>query len=158
MSLTCIEGTAFYGCGLTEISIPENIKELKAGSFESCVKLETVSLHSNIEIIGIKAFKNCQALQNITLPDNVKELKNYAFQNCNALNKIIIPSQVTSIGLNCFVNCKELKEVECKASTPPSLTGSFNKTPKDKTLYVPVGKAAAYEAWKKYGFSQILEK
>ena len=59
--------------------IPENVKNINDGAFNSCKNLENVEIKSNIEKIPSHAFNNCQNLINIKLPKTIKIIESFAF-------------------------------------------------------------------------------
>lgn len=62
-----IELYSFYDCGLTSITLPENVKELGYGAFANCKKLKTIEIKGTIEKVWdfeydepfIAPFDNC---------------------------------------------------------------------------------------------------
>lgn len=75
MPVTSIGNTAFYGCSLTAIVIPEGITRIGSG-----------------------AFWHSKALFDVTLPSTLTEIQSYAFADCAALEEIEIPAGVQYIG------------------------------------------------------------
>ena len=119
--------------------------------------------------ISDSVFYNCKAIASVNTGNTVKAIGSYSFAGCDNLKNVTLGSSVTSIGKNAFQYCKELKEVYSYAEEPPFNT----KTPYmwtvwylagedndryDRTLYVPTGTKAKYEAnhWNEY-FKDIEE-
>ncbi|MGN0787504.1 MAG: leucine-rich repeat domain-containing protein [Candidatus Onthoplasma sp.] len=88
---------SFYGCtALTEISLPETIKNIGDSAFENCNTLTLFNLRQT-ETIGKKAFYNCSSLATTVsgiffITETVKEIGNNAFEGCTSLTKICIES------------------------------------------------------------------
>ncbi|MBQ9693074.1 MAG: leucine-rich repeat protein [Clostridia bacterium] len=80
---------AFYGRGITKLTIPDTV-----------------------EIIGWGAFEKCRLISEVVIPSSVKEIQSYSFADCIALEKIVIPGTVTKLGDSVFSKCISLKEAE----------------------------------------------
>lgn len=74
---------------LTEVILPEGLKEIKSAAFQDCQNLAKIILPKSLEIIENHAFFGCESLKELIIPENVKEIGNYAFYGCNGLEKII---------------------------------------------------------------------
>ena len=98
--LTTIPYRAFFGCNLKgTLTIPKGVteiggeafcgnKELKAISFESGSKLESISAN---------AFKNCIALSgNLDLPEGIKNISADAF-SCAGFDKVVLPASLKDL-------------------------------------------------------------
>ena len=83
-SLKEIHKEAFYNCGLTEISIPDNVVKLQESCFSNCNKVTkiTISKDSKLESIGTRAFYFAYApsSRTIELPASLKEAGADAFK------------------------------------------------------------------------------
>lgn len=77
--VTKIGATAFYGCKLTSIVIPEGITCIASGAFWHSKSLSDVTLPSTLETIESFAFNDCAALEQITFPKSVTYIGNSAF-------------------------------------------------------------------------------
>ena len=88
----CLVGSdtlkAFAPSGLTQYTIPNNIK-----------------------VIGDEAFYGCNGLTSVTIPESVTTIGNDAFYGCSGLTSVTIPNGVTSIGGNAFLWCDGLEKV-----------------------------------------------
>ena len=113
------------------------------------------------------AFYQCNALNSINTGNTVKEIGSHSFVGCNNLKSVTFGSSVTSIGERAFFGCKELKEVYSYIEDPFDITDVYMFTVydsdkkdfywPDRTLYVPVGTKAKYEAAKGWIFKNIEE-
>ncbi len=72
---------------LREIEIPETVKFIGPGAFDSFSQLETVKLPKKLEWIEEYAFCNCTMLDNLYLPSGV-DLAGCAFCGCPSLKHI----------------------------------------------------------------------
>ena len=91
----------FGGTKITEIVIPEGVKELYG--FANCKTLKTITLPDSIEILGPEAFYGCTALEVANLPANLKYIRvdddwyGSCFENCSSLKELKIPESLTQI-------------------------------------------------------------
>lgn len=87
--ITSIGSNAFENCvNLTEVSLPEGLKNLYYGIFKNCSTLETVVIPEGVEVIE-GAFSECTGLKRIHLPSTVKRISN-PFYGCKALETITV--------------------------------------------------------------------
>lgn len=93
-------------------------------AFRDCSGLTGVSIGSNVKTIGFDAFWNCTSLSSLDIPDNVTTIENWAFEGCSSMNPVKIGSGVTSIGGSAFSGCTGLYHIECRATTPPTITNT----------------------------------
>lgn len=101
--LTRILDYAFSGLTkLESIIIPENVKEIGAGAFNSCTNLINISFPSTLRTIGNYAFANVPYLETLTLPEGLEEIGSAAFSLCENLANISLPSTLKRIEGNVF--------------------------------------------------------
>ena len=109
--IRCIGAKAFLSCsGLTEITIPDSVNEIKSSSFDHCSNLISVDLGEGLNTIGDYAFAFCTGLPSIVIPDSVQIVGSCAFRDSN-LYSITLGKQVKNIDDFAFYNCSELKDV-----------------------------------------------
>lgn len=105
-----IAGGSFALCrNLTDITIPEGVKDIGSGAFVEC-NLVSVKIPNGLTIIKKSVFANCSNLVSVNIPESVTRIEDYAFVGCKFTN-IIIPDGVTYIGYNAFGYCQELQEI-----------------------------------------------
>lgn len=109
--VTEIADEAFYGCGITEITLPSGLNSIGEKAFADCYKLENVTIPDSVTSIGKSAFAGCGKLKNITVPDGVTEIAENLFHGCGGLTSITIPDSVTSIGSGAFGDCSGLESI-----------------------------------------------
>lgn len=103
---------AFYGCsGLTEIIIPDKVTNIGDRAFEDCSCLENIVLPNSVKSMGSSIFSGCKNLKSINLPEGVTDIEGYAFSGCSSLTEIVIPDKVTNIGYGAFEGCSSLKSI-----------------------------------------------
>ena len=106
-----IPSSVFYGSGIVEIYLPEDITKIGYHAFcLSSLKLLVVPADNRIESIGEDAFGGCmQLLSPIHFP-RVTEIGAYAFSHCTALTEVSLP-MVKRLGAAGFRNCWQLSKV-----------------------------------------------
>lgn len=112
--VTSIGDNAFYGLGLTSVTIPAGITNIGNNTFGNCQDLTSIIVDadnaayssdagvlfnkSKTSLVGYPAGKTGA----YTIPDSVTSINNYAFSECTKLSGITIPNSVTSIGSSAF--------------------------------------------------------
>lgn len=111
-------------------------------------------------------FSECSTLTSIEIPNSVTSIGANAFYSCSGLTSINIPNSVTTIGNNAFDYCSKLNDVYCYIEDLSTLSmgvSVFHRSSlynyNTRTLHVPEGTAAAYQADNKWGsfFGTIVE-
>ena len=99
------------GCQTSTIPTDYDITVIGAGAFEGCVGLTSISIPSNIDEIRSNAFAGCTGLTSLTISGGVESIGAQAFRNCIGLTEITVPESVTSIGQGAFGGTIELTEL-----------------------------------------------
>ena len=94
-----------------EISIPNEIEVISAGSFHSLKNITKVIFNENIKVIGNNAFGRCVSIEEVVLNEGLKYINFAAFINCSKIKNIKIPSSVEYIGMNAFYGCSNLEYI-----------------------------------------------
>lgn len=113
---------AFEGTGLTNVVIPETVKQVDPAVFQNCTKLVSVKLPAGLAEIDQYMFANCISLQYVDMPDSITKINIYAFHNCTSLTSLALPKNLSSLSVGCFDKCINLQHVV----VPPSVI-SFPK-------------------------------
>lgn len=133
------------------LTIPDNIKRIRASCFANANLTGTLTIHSNCSIEGSgsfrstkisnlifngsfvaaissgSAFESCRQLQSVQLSSNTTLLPNSVFKNCFSLTHLVVPATVTSIGNSILYNCSACQYIKLLSTTPPTLAASaFN--------------------------------
>ena len=70
--------SAFRDCvGLTQITIPSNVKTIERTAFAGCTGLTFIELPIEVEKIGANAFVDCANLESVTIPSTVTKVVYY---------------------------------------------------------------------------------
>ena len=104
-SLVTIKACAFQNSGLTEITIPDNVKTLGSGVFSDCKSLKSANIGKGINRISPYLFSTCKSLEEVCFNGKILYIMESAFQYNLSLQKIDFPTSVIYIGKNAFAGC-----------------------------------------------------
>lgn len=75
LPVVAIDKKAFGGNKkITEVVIPNTVKEIGESAFKGCSSLAVVTLAASIKKIGAGAFHSCTSLSTVTVPDGISEI------------------------------------------------------------------------------------
>ena len=96
---------AFLNCAdiTGNLSIPQKIKNISNGTFQSSGFDGTLTLHDGIIAIGSTAFANTNLKGNLILPKDLTTIGISAFDGCNFSGNLIFPKELVTINNNAFV-------------------------------------------------------
>jgi hypothetical protein len=111
--LVNIGSTAFSGCAMSSLYLPEGLATMGVNVFKDCQNLNNVSLPSTLKTLPLYTFEACSSLASVELrskgessqPQGCNTIQSYAFRNCRALREITIPSSVSVIQASAFEGC-----------------------------------------------------
>ena len=126
-SVTTIGSSAFGGCSLTSIAIPNSVTTIGSSAFDGCSGLTYVTIGNSVKSIGNNAFKYCSGLTSISIPNSVKSIGNSTFAECSDLISITIPNSIKSIGNTTFAECTGLTAIDIPNSVKSIGYGAFAK-------------------------------
>ena len=120
-SVTVIGGWAFYGSGLTAVTIPACVTSIGELAFTGCSALESITVadgnpkfHSSNNCLIATGNKILIAgCKNSVIPTDgsVTVIGDSAFRSCGSLTELLIPDGVTTIRDYAFSWCDQLKSV-----------------------------------------------
>lgn len=96
---------------VTELTIPQDITEIKSYAFSGCQSITRIHIHEKVLIIQQGAFSGCDSLTLVEVPDSVSVIYDNAFSNCSSLKSVTIGNGGTRIGEKAFYNCDALTTV-----------------------------------------------
>ncbi len=134
-AVTTIYNSAFEGCGIVSVEIPESVEKIGQRIFANCIGLKTVSflgdniplenqmfmgaaslekitLPKNTTLIPISFCKDAVSLKSVEFGEGVEIIGNEAFMGCAQLEKVCLPTSLKSIGSRAFKGCSALKSVD----------------------------------------------
>ena len=121
-----IGADAFFSCArLTEASLGAGVKTVEDDAFAFCSKLTRIVIPDAVEALGRRAFQGCSALTEVTLGQGIKSIQEEAFGDCYSLRSIAIPDNVETIGNKAFSGCDKLTEVALGAGITEIPYGMF---------------------------------
>lgn len=109
-SVTNIAGSAFAGCDIQSVVIPDSITSIGYSTFADCLRLKSVSTGNGLTSIETATFRGCKNLTEIDIGKSVTSIGGGAFSDCG-FTDIYIPDNVTYIGPDSFSYCPELEKV-----------------------------------------------
>ena len=124
-SVELIGRCAFRGSGITEITLPANLRKLGNVAFEDCNQLKHIVIPEGVTCIDGSTFSNCTSLTQVILPDSITEIGGNAFFNCCALKAITLPRNLKRIGRNAFQYCESLTEITIPGSVAKISDNAF---------------------------------
>ncbi|MBQ3005354.1 MAG: leucine-rich repeat protein, partial [Clostridia bacterium] len=89
----CVKGE-----NVTEVIIPEGVKNIPSFALHNCLSLTDLSIPSSVENFGYNAFSGCSNLSKVIMADGLRLIGESAFTNCHSLNAVEIPDSVIYIG------------------------------------------------------------
>lgn len=155
-SVTRIGTIAFFGCELTEIVIPNSVRELDWWVFSFSTKLTFITIPGSITEIGYQDFNNCTALAEIILSEGVGKIGFGAFSACSALTKVTLPDSLTEIGEQAFRECTGLTEITIPDGVTEIGTLTFERCTSLTEITLP-GSLARIGAWAFAGCTALTE-
>ena len=88
---------AFYQrTGLTSISLPPGVLEIRGSAFQGCSDLSYIDLPDSLESIWGGAFSDCGRLTEVSIPKNVKLIGDGVFAGCDQLVRIGVDPENSS--------------------------------------------------------------
>lgn len=110
--------SAFCGCGLTKIKIPDTVTRLDADVFNGCDLLEHVTMSRSVKELKEYVFFGCKSLRKIELPA-VNKIAMMAFYESSDLEEVKIGETNVEIAQFAFQGCASLKKVTIGAHPAP---------------------------------------
>lgn len=142
-SLKIIGSDAFRSCSrLRIVNMAKNgLQEVKDGAWRSCERLTEINLPDSVKELGSRVFCACSHLCEVKLPVGLVKLGEAAFADCRSLQSLELPEGLKEIGAKAFFGCRNLEKIYI----PKSLTCMEDKlfdVSQRLTIYAPQGSAA----------------
>ena len=110
-SISTIDESAFYGCGIKKIEIPYGVTSIGYRSFLGCRQLTNIELPESVCTIMDSAFESGSSLERVVIPDSVTNMGSSVFSRCTALSEVSLGSGLSTIGYSVFKNCTNLTTI-----------------------------------------------
>ena len=115
-SLTDLMQSAFQNSGLTSVTLPMGVTDVKNAVFSGCEQLVEFKASGELTKLSDSAFKGCSALKSITIGSSVENIGNNVFGECSALETVTFETGANPIfGKEVFENCTSLKTITLPA-------------------------------------------
>ena len=125
------------GVLIEDLSIPENISEIKDFAFIAGSKLKSVTIPNSVTKIGKNAFAGCSKIPAVEIPNSVSEIEEYAFDGCSGLKSVSFPASLKLIGVSAFQHCSGLTSVEIPNSVTAIADYTFANCPGLTSVTIP---------------------
>ena len=96
---------------IKSVTIPSSVKSIGDCAFGWCSGLTSVTIPSSVTSIGDSVFCYCSGLMSVTISRGVTSIGDWTFEGCSGLTSVTIPSSVKNIGNGAFYNCSGLTSV-----------------------------------------------
>lgn len=113
-----INDMAFAFSKVTEVVIPNSVRNIGEAAFSNANDLTDVTLPLYIDLIPEQCF-SATSIVDIAIPEGVTEVSDAAFSDCINLHTVILPTTLKYIGTRAFSDCHNLYEIYCAAAIPP---------------------------------------
>ena len=158
--LETIGESAFVGCKISSVKIPNSVKIIGKQAFSQCEILTELIFEegSQLETIDESAFDDCKILSSVKIPNSVKIIGKKAFYNCESLTKLIFEegSQLETIDESAFCYCENLNIVKIPNSVKNIGKQAFFITNLLKVEGIK-DKIIGENAFKDYNFNKKIE-
>lgn len=110
--VTTIGWTAFAGCGMTSLSIPNSVTYIAIRAFEYCRNLTSLTIPNSVTTMEELAFNGCSGLTNLQIGDNITIIHSEAFRRVNELTTVVLGDGITTIEWRAFSDNHKLSYVK----------------------------------------------
>lgn len=135
--VSSISSSAFYGSGIENIEIPENIEFIGAEAFKDCTALTEITIPASVNSISNGTFKNCTALTAVNMHDGITSIGQNAFENCSSLDNVVLPSGLKAVQTSTFSKCTSLETIILNEGLTAIDTQAFQGCTKLKSVTLP---------------------
>lgn len=134
------EGAFSLNNRMTELHLPDGVKEIGPYAFSSMEVLTDISIGNSLENIPEGMCSACWILsEEFVVPESVKTIGPSAFSYCGEMKSISIGSHVESIGSGAFFQCGALTTVSIPDATMVLEDGVFAECENLKNVTIGTG-------------------
>ncbi|WP_418818191.1 leucine-rich repeat domain-containing protein [Paraprevotella clara] len=87
---------------LTDMVVPEGVKEIKPYTFYGMDSIRSVTLPKTLKNIAKSAFENCVSLTSVAFPEGLTGIEDAAFYGCDKLDSLSFPASMKTINWTAF--------------------------------------------------------
>ncbi len=98
-------------------TLPGHITHIVAGAFKENEQVTEIFLPESLREIGAEAFYACSSLKMVHMPDQVVKIETAAFGECVALEEMTIPEQA-ELSDRVFIGCRSLRNLTVQPGNP----------------------------------------
>lgn len=157
--ITSIGSYCFNNSYVTDVELPNTLKKIGKGAFDSCDSIIEILIPDSVEFIGVDAFSGCMGLEKITLSENISCISAGTFEFCTQLKSVEIPKKVTEIYSFAFSNCDGLEKVKIKGDLTRIYQFAFSADSNLTEINLPdtveIIDASAFEECSKLRFTKL---
>ena len=125
--VTTIGASAFKNSGLTELTVPGNVKTIGTGAFNNCTDLTKATFaDGENKVVGADTFSGCPKLNTVNFGNSVTAIGDSAFNGCTELKTVTIGKGVTTIGASAFANSGLTGNLVIPGNVKNINTGAFS--------------------------------
>lgn len=128
VTVTNISASAFEGCKLRQVTVPNNIAAIADWCFYGAARLKDFVFPDSVTSIGAESFGNCASLRSVVIPGSVTNFGTGAFSGCARLTNATIADGITMIGDYAFA-ATHLTSVTIPMSVTNIGTEAFGSIP-----------------------------
>lgn len=125
-SVEVIGRNAFFASGLTQVSLPNTVREVGGYAFANCASLTSVTAVDSGgqgEIVFADGvFSGCRSLTHVSIPEGVTEFNgSHMFWGCAALTAVALPRTLKTLGSALFSDCAALRDIYLAGDARPEI-------------------------------------
>lgn len=110
--LSTIPNNMFKGCSnLKRVSLYQHLYAIGDSAFNGCA-LQSIEIPNGLDSIGAYAFDGCNNLRNINIPDSVTKIGENVLCNCSNLTTVSLGNGITTIPYRAFYDSKKISTLE----------------------------------------------
>ena len=117
-------------------NVPYGVERIEEDAF-SCSELTEIILPETVKEVGANLFCNSKNLVHVKLPSGLKNLSPFMFCGCTSLQRIDMPLEVTEFPEGLFAECTSLEEIPFRAGLKVLPEGVFAGCASLKSLVIP---------------------